>query len=103
MPELEVLKLVAQTTPALLAAGLVFWVMFKAFEKLTGQLAELIRNNTEALTRLGGSTDQTCEALAKHDQRVEQIQGVVNRIDGTTQRIEAGIEKLQGSRAPAGR
>ena len=85
---------------AVLAVILWFWTRqqsaAQAIQKdMSEQMVNVVRNNTEALTKLCGSSEDTSTALQAHDVRAQRIEQNVGQIMRATDRIEQRVERLK--------
>jgi uncharacterized protein Yka (UPF0111/DUF47 family) len=73
--------------------GTIAIVLLLAYRDMSNKMTDVVRNNTEAITRLCGSSENTEKLLGEHDeraQRVEQTIGQVARVvDRTEQKVDA--------------
>lgn len=91
---MDALSLIAQTVPAAVLAAALFAVMWPAFERQTKSLQDLIRNNTEAMTKMSDLSAAMCADLDSHDERVQRIEQVVVGTREQVGRIEQKVDKL---------
>ena len=63
-------------------------IIFLAYERHVTQLQEVIRSNTEALTKVAQVLEQNCEALSLHDQRADRIENGVRHNTEALDRLE---------------
>jgi hypothetical protein len=77
---MDVLKYVGE----LGVAGVLAVLMLVAYDRLVRQLGDVIKNNTEAMTRLIDVTQSNVALVVAHDKRADDMQT-------TLARIEAGV------------
>ncbi len=73
-------------------------MMLLAYDRLVRQLGDVIKNNTEAMTRLIDVTQNICALIVAHDKRADDMQSALARVEaGMLQVLE--LVKQQRSRA----
>ena len=85
--------------------GVIAIILLLAYREMTAKMTDVVANNTQALTRLCDSTQQTVDTLEQHDeraQRIEQTVGQVSRVvDRTEQTVNAMHRTINGKNKDA--
>jgi hypothetical protein len=99
MLDATTLKALAELGVPTVVLGIILWFWGKnqtadriLQRGMSEQMVSVVKNNTEALTKLGTLSDRTCDDLAAHDKRAEGIEGTVNQVNGTVNRIEQKLD-----------
>jgi hypothetical protein len=87
---------------ALVILAILFWKVvppmvdsfIKARTETQTALISVVERNTEALTALKDITTSNCNQLIAHDNRVDNLGIVINRVDNTTQRTEGKVDRI---------
>jgi hypothetical protein len=91
----DVLKYVGE----LGVAGVLAVLMLLAYDRLVRQLADVIKNNTEAMTRLIDATQSNVTLVVAHDKRADDMQGALARVEsGVSQLLELAKVQHHNSR-----